>query len=67
MMVILIYSPPIRLGIIGKPNTGKSTLLNSIIDQKRVVTGSKAGITRDAIEVSWHHNKQPFVWLILLA
>ena len=52
--------PPIRLGIIGRPNTGKSTLLNSIIDQKRVVTGSKAGITRDAIEVSWHHNKQPF-------
>ena len=52
--------PPIRLGIIGRPNTGKSTLLNSIIDQKRVVTGSKAGITRDAIEVSWLHNKQPF-------
>ena len=52
--------PPIRLGIIGRPNTGKSTLLNSIIDQKRVVTGSKAGITRDAIEVSWYHNKQPF-------
>ena len=52
--------PAIRLGIIGRPNTGKSTLLNSIIDQKRVVTGSKAGITRDAIEVLWYHNKQPF-------
>ena len=52
--------PPIRLGIIGRPNTGKSTLLNSIIDKKRVVTGSKAGITRDAIEVSWKYKKQPF-------
>ena len=52
--------PTIRLGIIGRPNTGKSTLLNSIVDQKRVVTGSKAGITRDAIEVSWTHNKQSF-------
>ena len=52
--------PTIRLGIIGRPNTGKSTLLNSIVYQKRVVTWSKAGITRDAIEVSWTYNKQPF-------
>ena len=52
--------PPIRLGIIGRPNTGKSTLLNNIIDEKRVVTGPKAGTTRDAIEVSWFFDKQPF-------
>ena len=52
--------PTIRLGIIGRPNTGKSTLLNSIIEEKRVVTSSKAGTTRDAIEVIWSYNNQPF-------
>ncbi len=49
----------IRVGIIGRPNTGKSTLINNIIDQKRLVTGSTAGITRDSIEVSWSYKNQP--------
>ena len=48
----------IRVGIIGRPNTGKSTLINNIIDQKRLITGSKAGITRDSIEVSWSYKNQ---------
>ncbi|MDC0093452.1 ribosome biogenesis GTPase Der [Alphaproteobacteria bacterium] len=50
----------IRMGIIGRPNTGKSTLINNLIGQRRLVTGSHAGITRDAIEVSWSYNNQSF-------
>ena len=42
---------PIRVSIIGRPNTGKSTLLNNIIGENRLVTGSEAGITRDSIEI----------------
>jgi GTPase len=50
----------IRIGIIGRPNTGKSTLINNLIGQKRLVTGSQAGITRDSIEVSWIYKNQSF-------
>ena len=50
----------IRMGVIGRPNTGKSTLINNLIGQRRLVTGSQAGITRDAIEVSWSYNNQNF-------
>ena len=47
-----------RIGIIGRPNTGKSTLINNIIDQKRLVTGVQAGITRDSIEVLWNYKNE---------
>ena len=50
----------IRIGIIGRPNTGKSTLINSLIGQRRLVTGSQAGITRDSIEVSWSYKSHSF-------
>ncbi len=51
---------PIRVSIIGRPNTGKSTLINNIIGENRLVTGSEAGITRDSIEIEWNYKKQPF-------
>lgn len=44
---------PIRLAIVGRPNAGKSTLLNQLLKEERVLTGPEAGITRDAIEVGW--------------
>ena len=49
----------IRIGIIGRPNTGKSTLINNIIGQKRLVTGVDSGITRDSIEVLWNYKNYP--------
>ena len=42
---------PIRVAVIGRPNTGKSTLINRLIGEERLLTGPEAGITRDAIAI----------------
>lgn len=44
---------PIRLAVVGRPNAGKSTLLNALLGEERLLTGPEAGITRDAVPVSW--------------
>jgi GTP-binding protein len=44
---------PLQLAIVGRPNAGKSTLLNALIGEERVLTGPEAGMTRDAITVDW--------------
>jgi GTPase len=44
---------PLKLAIIGQPNAGKSTLVNSMLKEERMLTGPEAGITRDAISSSW--------------
>ena len=51
----------LRLTIVGRPNVGKSTLLNALIGQDRMLTGPEAGITRDAIEVEWTWRDKPVV------
>jgi GTP-binding protein len=45
----------LQLAIVGRPNVGKSTLVNAIIGQERLLTGPEAGITRDAISVEWEY------------
>ncbi|WP_332676938.1 ribosome biogenesis GTPase Der [Brevundimonas sp.] len=49
---------PIRIAIIGRPNAGKSTLINRLIGEDRMLTGPEAGITRDSISVDWEYEGQ---------
>ena len=45
---------PLKLAIVGRPNAGKSTLINKILDEDRLITGPEAGITRDSISIDWN-------------
>ncbi len=44
---------PLRVAIIGRPNAGKSTLINRLVEEDRVLTGPEAGVTRDSIGIAW--------------
>jgi GTP-binding protein len=44
---------PLKLAIVGRPNAGKSTLINALLQEDRLLTGPEAGITRDSIAVDW--------------
>jgi len=50
---------PIRVAIVGRPNVGKSTLINRLIGEERLLTGPEAGITRDsiAVDLSWQNRQ----------
>lgn len=50
---------PVRIAIVGRPNAGKSTLVNKLIGEDRLLTGPEAGITRDAIPVDWNWEGRP--------
>jgi GTP-binding protein len=50
---------PLRIAIVGRPNVGKSTLVNSLIGEERLITGPEAGITRDAIAVELQWGGRP--------
>jgi GTPase len=44
---------PLKLAIVGRPNAGKSTLVNRMVGEERLITGPEAGITRDSISLDW--------------
>lgn len=49
----------IQIAIVGRPNVGKSTLLNTLLNEDRALTGPEAGITRDSIAIDWSYKDQP--------
>ena len=50
---------PLSLAIVGRPNAGKSTLVNRMLGEERMITGPEAGITRDSISLAWQHDGRP--------
>lgn len=52
-------SRPIRVAIVGRPNAGKSTLINRMLGEDRLLTGPEAGITRDSISLDWEWRGRP--------
>ena len=51
---------PIQVAFVGRPNVGKSTLVNALLGDERMLTGPEAGMTRDAITTEWTWNGQKF-------
>jgi GTP-binding protein len=52
-------SGPLKLAIVGRPNAGKSTLVNKMLGEERMITGPEAGITRDSISLDWEWQGRP--------
>ncbi len=52
---------PIRIAIVGRPNAGKSSLINAILQDKRTIVSDVAGTTRDAIDVPYTRDSQPYL------
>jgi len=51
---------PINVAIVGRPNAGKSTLVNALIGEDRLLVGPEAGITRDSISIDWEWHGKKF-------
>lgn len=54
---------PVRLAILGRPNVGKSTLINKLIGEERLLTSDQPGVTRDSVEIEWCFENQPVILL----
>ncbi|MFZ4689346.1 MAG: ribosome biogenesis GTPase Der [Polymorphobacter sp.] len=50
---------PLKMAIVGRPNAGKSTLINTLLGEARLVVGPEAGITRDSIAIPWDYHGLP--------
>lgn len=54
---------PLKIAIVGRPNVGKSTLMNTLLKENRVMTGPEAGVTRDAVSEDWTYKDR---WIRLV-
>ena len=51
----------LKISVIGRPNVGKSSLINALLNEERVIVSNTAGTTRDAIDTEFTYNKEEFV------
>lgn len=64
---------PLQLAIVGRPNVGKSTLMNAILQEDRVLVGPEAGLTRDSIRVQFEYEGRTIYlvsinfWLLMVS
>lgn len=54
-------SPPLKLAVVGRPNVGKSSLLNAILQNQRTIVSNVAGTTRDSVDVPYKRKGKPYV------
>ena len=52
-----------RIALVGKPNVGKSSIINKLLGENRVIVSDVAGTTRDAVDTEIIHNGQPYVFI----
>jgi GTP-binding protein len=57
--LVMEKEKPLQLAILGRQNVGKSTLVNALLKQERVIAGPTPGLTRDAISIEWMWEDQP--------
>lgn len=50
---------PLQLAIVGRPNVGKSTLVNKLLGEERMLTGPEPGMTRESIAIEWRYDSRP--------
>lgn len=55
-----LVNRPIQVAFVGRPNVGKSTLVNALLGDERMLTGPEAGLTRDAVTTQWTWKEQVF-------
>lgn len=58
---ILEEDDRLKISVIGRPNVGKSSLINALVNEERVIVSNTAGTTRDAIDTVFKYNKEEFV------